>query len=289
MSSTGRTPLHRLDIYRPIHRPKPWPVVFYVHGGAFHLLSKDTHWLMGLVFARFGLSRRQHQLPARAEAPVPRGDRGHLSRLHVDGLAPRAARRRSGSRRGRRRVRRRQPDHRARRWPRCWRRPEPWAREVFECGVRAACGPAVLRDAPGVRGRAVFEAAQDAVVGRRHDPRRRRVLPPWPSARADRRDRARGSAASRSRMPRSASSRSSARCRRSSRRSGRGIRCSTTRAASKRRSPRSTCRAKRDTTRAVSMRSTLWSGIRPRAAAGAMPSRSSIATCAEPALDRVIA
>ena len=45
---------HRLDLYRPIHKPKPWPVVFYVHGGAFHLLSKDTHWLMGLVFARFG-------------------------------------------------------------------------------------------------------------------------------------------------------------------------------------------------------------------------------------------
>jgi acetyl esterase len=45
---------HKLDIYRPIHKPKPWPVVFYAHGGAFHLLSKDTHWLMGLVFARFG-------------------------------------------------------------------------------------------------------------------------------------------------------------------------------------------------------------------------------------------
>lgn len=45
---------HRLDIYRPVHRPQPWPVVFYVHGGAFHLLSKDTHWLMGLVFARYG-------------------------------------------------------------------------------------------------------------------------------------------------------------------------------------------------------------------------------------------
>jgi acetyl esterase len=45
---------NQLDIYRPIHRPKPWPVVFYAHGGAFHLLSKDTHWLMGLVFARFG-------------------------------------------------------------------------------------------------------------------------------------------------------------------------------------------------------------------------------------------
>jgi acetyl esterase len=64
-----------LDIYRPIHRPKPWPVVFYVHGGAFHLLSKDTHWLMGLVFARFGylvvnISYRlapQHPYPAAVE------------------------------------------------------------------------------------------------------------------------------------------------------------------------------------------------------------------------------
>jgi len=45
---------HRLDIYRPVSRPGPWPVVFYVHGGAFHLLSKDTHWVMGLSFARHG-------------------------------------------------------------------------------------------------------------------------------------------------------------------------------------------------------------------------------------------
>jgi acetyl esterase len=45
---------HLLDVYRPVTRPGPWPVVFYVHGGAFSILSKDTHWLMGLVFARFG-------------------------------------------------------------------------------------------------------------------------------------------------------------------------------------------------------------------------------------------
>ncbi len=45
---------HQLDIYKPVRRPGPWPVVFYVHGGAFHLLSKNTHWLMGLVFARYG-------------------------------------------------------------------------------------------------------------------------------------------------------------------------------------------------------------------------------------------
>jgi acetyl esterase len=65
----------RLDIYRPIARPRPWPVVLYVHGGAFSLLSKDTHWLMGLVFARFGylvvnISYRlapQHPFPAAIE------------------------------------------------------------------------------------------------------------------------------------------------------------------------------------------------------------------------------
>jgi len=50
---TGRWE-HRLDVYRPRVRPGPWPVVFYVHGGAFSLLSKDTHWVMGLAFARHG-------------------------------------------------------------------------------------------------------------------------------------------------------------------------------------------------------------------------------------------
>jgi len=50
----GGHPMHRLDVYRPKLRPGPWPVVFYVHGGAFSLLSKDTHWVMGLSFARHG-------------------------------------------------------------------------------------------------------------------------------------------------------------------------------------------------------------------------------------------
>lgn len=48
------SPWHTLDVYTPRRRPGPYPVVFYVHGGAFRLLSKDTHWLMGLTFARFG-------------------------------------------------------------------------------------------------------------------------------------------------------------------------------------------------------------------------------------------
>jgi acetyl esterase len=72
----GTGPDHVLDIYRPIAAPGeprgPLPVVFYVHGGAFQILSKDTHWMMGLAFARrgylvFNISYRlapQHRFPA---------------------------------------------------------------------------------------------------------------------------------------------------------------------------------------------------------------------------------
>ena len=45
---------HLLDVYRPSSQPGPWPVVLYVHGGGFRILSKDTHWVMGLVFAKMG-------------------------------------------------------------------------------------------------------------------------------------------------------------------------------------------------------------------------------------------
>jgi acetyl esterase len=45
---------HLLDIYRPTSQQGPWPVVLYIHGGGFRILSKDTHWVMGLVFAKFG-------------------------------------------------------------------------------------------------------------------------------------------------------------------------------------------------------------------------------------------
>lgn len=47
-------PSHRLDIYRPIARRRLLPAVVYLHGGGFRILSKDTHWLMGLLFARAG-------------------------------------------------------------------------------------------------------------------------------------------------------------------------------------------------------------------------------------------
>lgn len=44
---------HRLDVYRPA-ASGPRPVVIYVHGGAFAMLSKDTHRVMALQFAARG-------------------------------------------------------------------------------------------------------------------------------------------------------------------------------------------------------------------------------------------
>lgn len=51
--ATGRR-AHLLDVYRPRGEDGPRPAVLYVHGGGFRILSKDTHWVMGLAFARRG-------------------------------------------------------------------------------------------------------------------------------------------------------------------------------------------------------------------------------------------
>lgn len=45
-----------LDVYRPrgLQKGALSPAVLYVHGGGFRMLSKETHWVMGLQFARKG-------------------------------------------------------------------------------------------------------------------------------------------------------------------------------------------------------------------------------------------
>src|SRR5215475_13278057 len=43
---------HTLDVYRPAGVRGPLPIVLYVHVGGFRILSKDTHWMMGIGFAR---------------------------------------------------------------------------------------------------------------------------------------------------------------------------------------------------------------------------------------------
>lgn len=45
---------HTLDVYRPQGSAGPRPILIYVHGGGFRILSKDTHWMMALKFARQG-------------------------------------------------------------------------------------------------------------------------------------------------------------------------------------------------------------------------------------------
>jgi acetyl esterase len=47
-------PSHRLDVFVPTHSDGPHPIVLYVHGGGFRILSKDTHFGMAMQFARRG-------------------------------------------------------------------------------------------------------------------------------------------------------------------------------------------------------------------------------------------
>ncbi len=45
---------HRLDVHRPKKHRGPLPTVLYLHGGGFRVLSKETHWLFALLFSRRG-------------------------------------------------------------------------------------------------------------------------------------------------------------------------------------------------------------------------------------------
>lgn len=126
-----------LDIYRPTSAPPGpggYPIVLYIHGGGFRALSKDTHWFMGLAFARAGylvcnISYRLaplHPFPAApadacaAFAWVVRHAAaygGDISRLVLAGESAGANLVTAVT------------------LACCYRRPEPWAREVFDTGV----------------------------------------------------------------------------------------------------------------------------------------------------------
>lgn len=85
---------HRLDIYRPRGAVGPQPAVLYIHGGGFRILSKDTHWVMGLGFSRAGytvvnISYRlapKHPYPAAVEDVAQALDwmLRHASALGID-------------------------------------------------------------------------------------------------------------------------------------------------------------------------------------------------------------
>ena len=133
---------HLLDIYRPADMGIPRPVIFYVHGGAFQILSKDTHWMMGLMFASRGYVMASvnyrlaptHKFPAAIHdvgaaynwvvANIERfgGDPGQII---VTGESAGANLAMSTT------------------LMTCFERPEVWAKPVFETGVvPRACIPA---------------------------------------------------------------------------------------------------------------------------------------------------
>lgn len=68
--------VHQLDVYVPTRSPKPLPVVMYVHGGGFSMLSKETHYLMAMAFARRGylVFNVNYRLGARCPYPAPLED-----------------------------------------------------------------------------------------------------------------------------------------------------------------------------------------------------------------------
>jgi len=135
---------HLLDVYRPADGPGPWPVVLYIHGGGFRLLSKDTHYVMGLAFARRGylvcnISYRlapRHRFPAGA-MDAAAAYRWVLEHVHEYGGDPSRivlAGESAGANLATVLA-----------IASCFRRDERWAQEVFELGhvpkaVIAACG-----------------------------------------------------------------------------------------------------------------------------------------------------
>jgi acetyl esterase len=133
---------HRLDIWRPIDRDGPTPVVMYIHGGGFRILSKDTHWIFATSFARRGFTvvninyrlAPGHPFPAALE-DVAAAWRWTHDNVDVYGGDPdnvSVAGESAGANLSL-----------ALSVAACYEREEPWARAIYETGaVPTACLPA---------------------------------------------------------------------------------------------------------------------------------------------------
>ncbi len=149
---------HRLDVYRPRRASSERvPVVLYIHGGGFRILSKDTHWVMGLAFARrgylvFNIGYRlapEHPFPAAVSDSCAALRWVHENAARWGGDVDRLAL--AGESAGGNLVT-------ALSLATSYTRPEPFARRLFESGVRPravmpACGILQVSDCDRFRRR----------------------------------------------------------------------------------------------------------------------------------------
>lgn len=151
---------HLADIYRPVgeaagraggDRGRGLPIVLYVHGGGFRILSKDSHWIMGLLFARRGflvisINYRlapKHPYPAALEDCAAAYDWVAKNAAALGGDTSRVFL--AGESAGANLVT-------AMAAAACIERPEPWAKKIFDAGMQPigvlpACGMLQVTDA----------------------------------------------------------------------------------------------------------------------------------------------
>ncbi len=142
---------HVLDVYVPEGRKGPLPVVLYVHGGAFMWCSKETHFIFAHAYAQqgfivFNINYRlapRHMYPAAIEdvCEAARYVQDNATRFGGDPKRLVFA----GESAGANLVS-------SLALTCCMRRPEPWARAVFDAGIMpkavvAACGILQVTDA----------------------------------------------------------------------------------------------------------------------------------------------
>lgn len=157
-SPTGRRE-HVLDVWRPrkTAAPGPTPVVLYVHGGGFRILSKETHWVMALAFARRGFTVFNISYRLAPSYPFPAAIEDtcaayawvveHAAEYGADASRLVLA----GESAGANLIT-------ALTVATCFRREEPFARKVFDTGivpsvVLPACGMLQVSDAQRIRRR----------------------------------------------------------------------------------------------------------------------------------------
>ena len=141
---------HLLDVYRPVKREGPLPALLYLHGGGFRILSKDSHWVMCLAFARRGLVvfNANYRLGPRHKYPAAHQDACAALEWVADNAARFGADPErlliAGESAGANLTA-------ALTLACCFPRPEPWARRVFDVGLSPlaalpACGMFQLSD-----------------------------------------------------------------------------------------------------------------------------------------------